>query len=82
LSKNLRTRIDTLLKKFITRLESNGSTDEQKVEAIDTVIKRLQEHKSNPRYGTIIAYMEKVLMEYRVEYDTGLGELEEIFLDF
>lgn len=81
LSKSIKERIDILLENFIDTLEQKAYSDEKIVSVIDVVLERLAAYKDNEKYVAIINYMELVLREYRTEYDSVLGDLDEVFQD-
>ena len=82
LSKNITQRINTIVKNFINRLEAEDYSDEKIVETIDIILERLTKYADNKKYDLIVPYMEKSLLKYRADYDSGLSELESIFSDF
>jgi len=82
LSKNVQTKVDTVLKNFIEKLENKDFSDDKMVETIDIVLERLEKLKDNAKYGAVITYMETGLLKYRADYDSGLDDLESIFEGF
>lgn len=81
LAKSIKERIDVLLENFINNLEEKDYSDEKIVSTIDIVLERFEAYKDNEKYIAIVNYMELVLREYRAEYDSVLGEFDDIFSD-
>ncbi len=83
LNSNLKARVDTMLEKFMDRLDSKGYSDDKKLVAIDRVMWKLEALKSkNARYAALVGYMLEKLQAYRDEIDDSFGEIESIFEDF
>lgn len=80
-SKRVKERIDTILESFIEGLEERDFSDAEIVETIDVVLERLENYKDNEKLAGVVNYMEKVLEDYRSDYDSGLDELGDIFSD-
>lgn len=82
LSSAMKGKINTMLKKFTTKLEAKDYSDEKIVSVVDTIIKKLHSLENQEKYKAIVAYMIEYLNKYKSQYENTLGELEDIFTDF
>lgn len=80
---NIKIKAKTVIDAFIAKLEKKWLTSEQKVTAIDTIIKKLNTLKeAKPTLKEVITYMILVLEEKKTKYQNDFSDIEQIFNDF
>jgi len=76
LSLRAKNKIEDIVWDFMRKLDDIWYSGAQKIEAIDTVLEKLEEYKTTERYVVMIWYLEEILLWYKLNYS---GESD--FLD-
>lgn len=82
LNYNLKLRADKLVDDRISSFKAKNYTDAEIIEKIDTIISRLETlWKNKPSYKILTDYLVSRFQEKRLDYDSGLDEIKDLFKD-
>lgn len=81
LSYKLKLQTDRIVIKFIDIIESKFKTDDQRIEAIEKVIPKLEDLKERkPKLKAVIDYIVTKLKQQAEKYDDDFSEIEDLLL--
>lgn len=82
LNYNLKLRADKLVDDVMTSLKAKNYSDAVIIEKLDNIISKLETlWKNKPSYKILTDYLISKFQEKRLDYDSGLDEIKDLFKD-
>lgn len=82
LNLQIQEKLQSVVKKFIERLEAKNYSNEKMVTTIENIIQKLETLAQTEKYRAIVEYTISLLREYQQKFEEGLETIEDILNDY